>query len=375
MNRRNWLRATLPAVLAVVLVGLTWTAGSAGAPAREAPVALPTCVNIEQAEPPAASEVTGVVVLDGRKLVRVCARTDGRIEKLHVKATGGRVKQGDLLAEIRCPDLMATTQNLLDARRAGNGQLEKIARERLRLWGLDDGEVAMIVLAGKPTDRLTVRSPTGGRVVRQHQAEGDFFKEGDRLFDVADLSTVWVEAVTRGDVAAPFLVEGQVVIVRAKTFPNRVFAGEVIGTDQDDTTRALKIRFAVDNLQEELRPGMSVTVSLAPPMAPADPELAKAKRETAGAAYKATFKAFQDGRADTEKVYLWSRRWMEAEQDAGEKKADRIAAVEAHLDRMKELRKLAEARYQAGQSTHADVLGVDFYLAEARLWLAQAKAE
>jgi outer membrane protein TolC len=116
---------------------------------------------------------------------------------------------------------------------------------------------------------------------------------------------------------------------------------------------------------------------LAPCLEAADQKgetLAAAKLKAARATYEAALKAFAGGKSDPEKVYLWSRRWMEARRDRAAKKADRVAAVEAHRDRMKELRKTAEARYRAGQLPLADVLGVDFYIAEAELWLAQAGA-
>ena len=66
---------------------------------------------------------------------------------------------------------------------------------------------------------------------------------------------------------------------------------------------------------------------------------------------------------------------MEAERDSSDKNTDRVAAIEAQVERMKDLRKLAEVRYQAGQATQADVLGADFYIAEARLWQAQMKTD
>jgi hypothetical protein len=111
--------------------------------------------------------------------------------------------------------------------------------------------------------------------------------------------------------------------------------------------------------------------------AQAAPDPAKAKLEAARITYEALLEVHRQGQAgfDAEKVYLWSRRWMEAERDLSEKKADRAAAAEAHLDRMKDLRKLDVARYKAGQGTKAEALGADFYVAEAELWLARVKGK
>ena len=110
----------------------------------------------------------------------------------------------------------------------------------------------------------------------------------------------------------------------------------------------------------------------APPAPPARQDLAAAKSDAAKATYEASFKALREGKGDAERVYLWSRRWMEAQRGVSQKKADVIAALEAHRDRMKALSKLTEQRYKAGQGSHADVLGVNYYIVEAELWLSEA---
>jgi outer membrane protein TolC len=66
---------------------------------------------------------------------------------------------------------------------------------------------------------------------------------------------------------------------------------------------------------------------------------------------------------------------LEAQQDSSDKKADRLAALEGHLGRMKDLRKITEERYTLGHAIQADVLAADYYIAEATLWLAQAKTK
>jgi hypothetical protein len=117
-----------------------------------------------------------------------------------------------------------------------------------------------------------------------------------------------------------------------------------------------------------------------PPRARADDpssvaDLMKAKADTARRAYEASVAALATGKADAEKVYLWSRRLLEAQQDSSDKKADRLAALEGHLGRMKDLRKISEERYKQGAAIHADVVATDYYVAEATLWLAQAKTK
>jgi hypothetical protein len=137
------------------------------------------------------------------------------------------------------------------------------------------------------------------------------------------------------------------------------------------------VQVEVQNPRQELRPGMHVAVALRAPAVAAPAarrDLAQTKLATARKVFEATVRAFQTGQSDAEKVYLWSRRWLEAQRDLSDKKAAEVAALEAHRGRMKDLRKMAEQRYRAGKVPDAEALGAEFYVAEVELWLARAKA-
>ncbi len=222
-------------------------------------------------------EVTtvGTVEFDERSLKGVSARVKGRIDKLHVNQTGQMVHAGDALAELYSPDLVVTVQNLLDARAVKNNVGEKLARDRLRLWGIDDTQVEEIVKAGKPVTHLTIRSPIHGHVLKKYIREGQYVEEGGALFDVADLSTVWVQAQLYEDDIA-FLPAGGhdpttgkpdfdlKVAAMTRAFPGRPFEGKLsfIFPHVDAETRTLTVRFEVPNKDHELRPGMTATVTL-----------------------------------------------------------------------------------------------------------------
>ncbi len=210
----------------------------------------------------------GFVEFDERKLARITAKVTGksRIDKLYVNVTGQHVHKGDPLAQLYSPDLVVTVQNLLDARAGGNQALERMARERLRLWGIDADQINAIAKSGRPITHVTIRAPISGHVIKKYQVEGEYVEEGARLYDVADLSTVWVEAqVYEHDLA--FLKEGLKVNATTKAFPNRVFSGKVdfIHPHLDAATRTLRVRFDLPNPRHELRPGMYATVSLGVP--------------------------------------------------------------------------------------------------------------
>jgi RND family efflux transporter MFP subunit len=217
----------------------------------------------------------GTVEFDERTLKAVSARVKGRIDTLRVNQTGQMVHAGDALAELYSPDLVVTVQNLLDAREAKNAVGEKLARDRLKLWGIDDAQVEEIVKAGKPITHLTIRSPITGHVLKKYVREGQYVEEGTALFDVADLATVWVQAQLYEDDIA-FLPAGGhdsktgkpdfdlAVTATTRAFPGKPFTGTLsfLYPHVDAETRTLTVRFDLPNKDHELRPGMTATVAL-----------------------------------------------------------------------------------------------------------------
>jgi Cu(I)/Ag(I) efflux system membrane fusion protein len=216
-------------------------------------------------------ETIGTVEVDERRQNRISARVKGRIDKLYVNVTGQMVHRGDPLADIYSPDLVTTFQNLLDTQREAD---KVLVRDRLRLWGVDDDQIKEVERTGKPITHVTIRSRAHGYVMKKYQVEGEYVDESAPLYDVADLSAVWVEAkVYEGDI--PFLKEGLPVKATAEALPNREFSGKVLQLypSLDQGSRTLRVRFDIDNPHEEgegvgcLRPKMYVTVTIDVPAA------------------------------------------------------------------------------------------------------------
>ncbi len=231
---------------------------------------------VEVGYQPLAKEIStvGSVEYDERKLARITARPAGksRIDKLYVNVTGQAVQKGEPLAELYNPDLVVTVQNLLDAQHSGNQDLQRMARDRLELWGIDDAQIKEILKTGRTVTRMTVRSPISGYVIKKYQVEGEYVEEGARLYDVVDLSTVWIEAQVYEDQVA-FLKEGLPVTATTKAFPNREFAGKVAFIQRflDTATRTVKVRFDMRNPGNELLRGMYATVTLEIPAVQLNP--------------------------------------------------------------------------------------------------------
>jgi Cu(I)/Ag(I) efflux system membrane fusion protein len=214
-------------------------------------------------------KTVGFVEFDERKLARISARLPGktRIDKLFVNFTGQMVYKGQPLALLYNPELVVTVQNLLDARRVNNRDLERATENRLRLWGIEEDQIKDLSHSIQ-SDRLIIRAPIGGHVIKKYPLEGEYVEEGARLYDVADLSTVWIEAEVYED-EIPFLKAGMPVSAVTKALPSQDFTGKVafVHPHLDAGTRTLKVRFNIKNPHHELRPGMYGTVTMDVPAA------------------------------------------------------------------------------------------------------------
>jgi RND family efflux transporter MFP subunit len=223
---------------------------------------------------PLTKQITtvGTVEFDERKLKHVAARVKGRIDHLTVNQTGQRVRKGDELARLYSPDLVVTAQNFIDARRSGNAELEHIARERLLLWGLEADQIDQIAASGRSPHQIVIRSPTDGYIIKKYQIEGRYVDEGSPLYDVVDLSTIWIQAQIYEDDLA-FLPKGYAdqlaakrwpVVVTVSAYPGQEFAGVLsfVYPHLDQISRTLTVRAELNNISEHLKPGMTATVKL-----------------------------------------------------------------------------------------------------------------
>ncbi len=244
----------------------------------------------------------GYIEFDERGQKKVSARVAGRIDKLYANETGQMVAAGQDLALLYSPELLVTMQNLIDAKRRGNQDLLDSACVRLKLLGVDDQQIDEALAAGKADTHVRIRSPIAGHVISKNVVEGQYVQEGTTLYDVADLSTVWIQAQIYEDdlrllptgyehgAVAPD-VPGLDVAATVRSYPNEVFHGKLsfIYPHVDRESRTVAVRFELENPGHKLRPGgtADVTLNIAPSGVPAlaeavsDPEgkemLAKGK--------------------------------------------------------------------------------------------------
>jgi Cu(I)/Ag(I) efflux system membrane fusion protein len=212
----------------------------------------------------------GFVSADEARIARVHTRFSGWIERLAVATSGQRVRRGQLLASIYNLELLPAQQEYLTARRrrasGSDGEsdaagfaasLEEDARARLELLGMSRAEIDRIARRGKPNRTIAVSSPITGYVVGKNAVQGGYVQPGTELFEIADLSRVWVLADVYEHEIARISV-GQKARVEIAAAPGARFEGKLafLYPTVDPSTRTLRIRLELENRDQRLRPGM-----------------------------------------------------------------------------------------------------------------------
>ncbi len=220
----------------------------------------------------------GRIEYDERKLATVNTKVEGWIERLYVDYTGKYVKKGGPLAEIYSPELFATQQefiNLVKWSKTQNTegfgkmlardaqQIFEAARERLRLWDITDSQIKKIEESGKPIRTLTIYSPVSGYIVQKMALQGMRVMPGEKLFDVADLSTVLVIADIY-EYELPLIKMGDTAKINLSYFPGKEFFStiDLIYPTLSEETRTTKVRFTIPNPDGGLKPNMYTDVQV-----------------------------------------------------------------------------------------------------------------
>jgi Cu(I)/Ag(I) efflux system membrane fusion protein len=204
----------------------------------------------------------GKIQADERLLQSQVAYFPGRIEKLMVNFTGEGIRKGQTLALIYSPELVTAQQELLEAVKTEQSQPEiyEAAKEKLRQWKLTDNQVSAIENAGSVQNNFEVVSNTTGIVTARRVNNGDYITQGTVLYDVADLSHVWV-MFDAYESDLPFLETGDKVTFTIQALPGISFTGNINFIDPviDPVTRVAKVRVEINNETGRLKPEMFVT--------------------------------------------------------------------------------------------------------------------
>lgn len=214
----------------------------------------------------------GNVDYDETRIATIAAYFPGRLERLFVDYTGVKVSEGDHLVDIYSPDLNTAHVELqqaleaVDQSREASPTLRAITtaqlaatREKLRLWGLTEQQIAEMEQTKQPIERLTIYSPIDGVVITKTAVEGMYVKTGDEIYTVADLSHLWVQ-LEAYESQLMWIRYAQDVEFEIESMPGQPFSGRIAFIDPvvNPATRTVRIRLNVDNSDGRLKPGMFV---------------------------------------------------------------------------------------------------------------------
>ena len=237
----------------------------------------------------------GRIETDERRQATVNTKIEGWIEKLYVDYTGRYVKKGEPLAELYSSELLATQQEFINTIKwagkktiatpgashnhdvqAGTPvpsaimtqMLEKdakamleAARQRLRLWDISEKQIKKIEQTGKPIRTLTLFSPVSGYITQKMAVQGMRVMPGEKLFDIADFSQVWIVADIYEYELSTVRI-GQPVKVALSYFPGREWSSRIdyIYPVFSAETRTAKVRMTLPNPEGQLKPQMFTNV-------------------------------------------------------------------------------------------------------------------
>jgi multidrug efflux pump subunit AcrA (membrane-fusion protein) len=215
---------------------------------------------------PATLRASARIEVNERGQHVIAPRFEGWVERLQVNTTGQAVAAGQPLFEVYSPDLATAQQEYTLV--AGNPNLKGLADAaltRLRNWGIAESEIKALAAGGTVRARPTVtfRAPVSGVVVEKKAVAGMRFMAGEALFQIADLSRVWVVADVPEQDAARLRL-GQAAKVQVDALPGSTLQGRVdfIAPLLKNETRTLSVRVELPNPGQRLRPGMYANLLL-----------------------------------------------------------------------------------------------------------------
>jgi multidrug efflux pump subunit AcrA (membrane-fusion protein) len=220
----------------------------------------------------------GYLDYNEEKLQRVNIKFSGWVERLYVDQTGQHVQQGQPMLSIYSPDLVATQEEYLLAYRnakrlatssfgdisAGGESLLESSRRRLLYWDISEKQIRDLEENGRVSKTVTLYAPSNGVVIKKMVEEGMRVMPGMDLYQLADLSQLWVYGQIY-QYEVPFVKVGQPVQVHVSYIPGKTYKGKVdyVYPFLDEKTRNVSVRIVVPNPNLELKPQMYATVDFA----------------------------------------------------------------------------------------------------------------
>jgi membrane fusion protein, copper/silver efflux system len=220
-----------------------------------------TSVAVKQ-KPVKELRLYGKIQADERSNQNQVAHVSGRIEHLSVSFTGESVSKGQVLGQIYSPDLITAQQELLEAAKSkvSDVSIYMAAKEKLLQWKLTESQISKIEESQTIQNTIDIVSNTSGIIIKKLANTGDYISKGSVLFEIADLSKVWVmfEAYESD---LQFLSKGEKVSFTLQSLPGKKFSGLISFIDPvvDPVMRVARVRVEADNSSGKLKPEMFAT--------------------------------------------------------------------------------------------------------------------
>lgn len=219
----------------------------------------------------------GRIEADDTKIARIHVKVAGWVEKVYADFVGKLVRKGDPLFSLYSPELVSTQQEYLIARRGdkylrdspyqeaaqGAESLLRAARARLELWDISEEQIQKLEETGEVTRTMTLYSPIDGFVMHRNLYERVYVTPETELYEIADLSTIWVN-VDIYEYEAAYVRLGQPATMQLSYSPGATFHGRVtyVYPTLDPKTRTIKVRLEFPNPDFALKPDMFADVEL-----------------------------------------------------------------------------------------------------------------
>lgn len=192
--------------------------------------------------------VAGMIDDDESKHRVLSAYTGGRIDKLFVNFEGAEVQAGQRLATFYSKDLLAAIREYKVVYGQGPSQILTGLKMRLAQLGLDQEQIEKAHTRSESDIFVDILAPVTGTVVKRYVYEGQYVQEGEKLFEIADFSTMWFQFIAY-EQDLPFLREGLPVTITTPSLPGRSIQSTIkfINPNLDGATRSARVRVEFQN--------------------------------------------------------------------------------------------------------------------------------
>jgi Cu(I)/Ag(I) efflux system membrane fusion protein len=205
------------------------------------------------------TELYGKVTTDERLVKTIPSYISGRIEKLSINFTGEQIYKGQIIGKIYSPELINAQTEFIEALNMKPQQsiLVNASRQKLKELKISDKQISEIENSKNAKTVFDIIATESGIVINKKVNEGDYVQSGTPLYEIADLSRVWV-LFDAYESDIQWIKKGNNITFTVESYPGKEFTGKISFIDPviNSITRVAKVRVEVDNSDGLLKPEM-----------------------------------------------------------------------------------------------------------------------